>query len=193
MLIVFEGIDGSGKTTQAKILTQKLNTQGFVAHYSKEPTDGPIGTFIRQKVLSDGSIKDPRAVALLYAADRSYHLGNVDLSGRVINVFDRFFYSSLAYQGALGVPIEYILEINSFAPKPDLVFLLDIDPATGLKRLNRFDSYENLGMLLKVRNIYLELAEKHGMIVLNASESVEEISQKIYVAVEEKLAVARKR
>lgn len=193
MLIVFEGIDGSGKTTQAKMLAQKLALKGLKVHYSKEPTDGPIGSFIRQKVLLDGSINDPRAVALLYAADRSMHLKNTDFSDGVINIFDRFFYSSIAYQGALGVPLEYILTINSFAPKPDLVFLLDVDPAVGLKRLNRFDKYENLETLIKVRHIYLDLAEKYGMIVVDASKSLEEISEKIYRIVEETLSAARKR
>lgn len=193
MLIVFEGTDGSGKTTQAKMLVQKLNSKGLVAHYSKEPTEGPIGTLIRQKVLSDGSIRDPRAVALLYAADRSTHITNTDFSPGVINVFDRYFYSSMAYQGALGVPLDYILEINSFAPKPDLVFLFDLDPAVGLKRLNRFDNYENLETLMKVRSIYLDLAEKFGMIVVDASKSVEEVSRKIYGIVEETLSVAHRR
>jgi len=109
-LIVFEGIDGSGKTTQAKILARRLNNQGLKASYSKEPTEGVIGRFIRQEVLANGQITDPRAVVLLYAADRSTHLNSVVFSDDVINIFDRFYYSSVAYQGALGVPIDYILK-----------------------------------------------------------------------------------
>jgi len=183
---VFEGIDGSGKTTQATMLAKRLSSKGLKVHYSKEPTDGCIGLFIRQKVLSEGAITDPRAVALLYAADRSLHLKSTDFSAGTINVFDRFYFSSIAYQGALGVPAEYIFEINSFAPKPDLVFLLDIDPIIGLSRLQRFDRYENLETLAKVRDIYLDLAKKHNMIVLDASKSIEETSQEIYRIVEEK-------
>lgn len=193
MLIVFEGIDGSGKTTQAKILARRLNNQGLKASYSKEPTEGVIGRFIRQEVLTNGQITDPRAVALLYAADRSTHLNSVVFSDDVINIFDRFYYSSVAYQGALGVPIDYILMVNSFAPKPDLVFLMDIDPTLGLKRLNRFDRFENIETLIKVREIYLNLAKRYGMFVIDATKSVEEISNKIMGIVEETRSVAKGR
>ncbi|MEM0120098.1 MAG: dTMP kinase [Thermoprotei archaeon] len=193
MLIVFEGIDGSGKTTQAKILTKRLTERGLKVFYSKEPTEGIIGRFIREEVLSKGRITDPRSIALLYAADRSIHLNSVIFSDDVINIFDRFYYSSIAYQGALGVPVDYIMAVNSFAPKPDLTFLMDIDPLLGLKRLNRFDRFENVETLVKVREIYLSLAKQYGMIVVDAAKGEQEISDKIIKILEETRPVVKTR
>ncbi len=189
---MFEGIDGSGKTTQAKLLAHNLGLLGLNVQYSKEPTDGPIGSFIRQRVLLEGLIVDPRAIALLYAADRSTHVRNTRFSNDVINIFDRYYYSSIAYQGALGVPVEYIFEINSFAPRPDLIFLLDIDPAVGLRRLDKRDSFENLDLLTKVRDLYLSLAKQCSMVIVDATQGVQEIAGNIMRVMEEKGLVTKK-
>lgn len=106
-----------------------------------------------------------------------------------IYILDRYFYSSLAYQGACGVPLSYIEFINSFAPKPDLVFLLDIDPAIGLSRLKQFDKFENLSYLNKVRKLYLYLANKYNMIVFDATEKSEVLAKKIFDVVKKKLGI----
>ncbi|MCL5788610.1 MAG: dTMP kinase [Candidatus Marsarchaeota archaeon] len=163
MLIVFEGIDGSGKSTQAELLTRRLVASGVNASWSKEPTHGLVGRLIREHVLSKPDLTDPVTIALLYAADRAGHLSDVRKEGRDVLIFDRYYYSSIAYQGALGASRSFIESVNSFAPVPDMVFLLDLPVEVSLGRKGSTDEFEKLGFLEKVRKIYLELAEARGI------------------------------
>lgn len=134
--IVFEGIDGSGKTTQVARLAQKMQADGIPFHCTFEPTSGPIGAILRQYLGQRVSF-DPRVLPYLYAADRSDHLYN-DKSGiepalaRGVNVIcDRYILSSFAYQ----VPehsFELVDYLNRNFRKPDLTFFLRRSPASGL-------------------------------------------------------------
>lgn len=187
MLIAFEGIDGSGKSTQARLLVENLQKFGVLCDYSKEPTDGVVGQLIREKVLRAASVSNPFAIALLYAADRATHVDQLSQRKEVVHVLDRYFYSSLAYQGVLGVPQEYILKINSFAPIPDIVFLLDIDPNMSLRRLDSFDEFERLDYLAKVRDLYLKLAESFSLIILDADRPPDRLATDILETVRRKL------
>jgi dTMP kinase len=187
MLIVFEGIDGSGKTTQAKLLFSKLESTGLTVSYSKEPTDGVIGKLIRAEVLNKKNITNALTVVLLYAADRVQHINEVNLKNASINIFDRYYFSSMAYQGCAGASLDFIQSVNSFAPKPDLIFLLDIDPEISLKRLRVHDEFERVEYLKEVRSTYLRLATKHNMIVLDAQNNISALAENIFKIVGDKL------
>lgn len=171
-LWVIEGIDGAGTTTQAHMLIDKLNSQGIPAIYACQPSKGPIGKFIRQvlkgHVKAYGSDKafDLNTMALLFSADRLDHVAGVilpNLQKGVDVVCDRYFYSTMAYQG-VGGDMPWIEELNSKAPRPDRVFFLDISAEKALARVNSRNSgkteneiYENQKFLEKVVKNYRKI------------------------------------
>jgi len=165
-LIDIEGIDGSGKTTQAKMLKNYLETKGYSVELLKEPTNGKIGTLIR-KILHEESNPDPYKMAELYANDRyENYIQNIRPaleSGKII-IMDRYLVSSIAYQCAGGVPLKKVIELNSFAPKPDLVIIIDIPVEIALERMQSMgkmiDSFEKKGFLKKVREKYIQLPKE---------------------------------
>ena len=190
MLITIEGIDGSGKGVQSKLLQRWLKEKGHDAVLTREPTEGAIGKVLRD-ALRAGDL-DPRTEALLFAADRSEHsewiIERLE-EGKVI-VSERYLHSSLAYQGASGVSVEWVREINRFAPSPDLVILLDLSPAEGLKRIGSGNSlrssmrekehFERREFLSKVRAIYLDLEKEcKNMEPIDASGSIEDVQTAI--------------
>ena len=143
LFIAFEGIDGCGKGTQAKILVQNLKGIGKDVILTMEPTKGPIGRMIREHMSSP--FLDDKTLALMFAGDRIEHLQKEVIpemeAGKII-VSDRYVYSSIAYQGQM-VDIEWVGKVNSYAEKPDLVFILDVDPRTARKRMeDRDDDFE---------------------------------------------------
>ena len=116
-LIAIEGIDGSGKTTIAKKIVEWLNKRNIKALYTSEPTRSPIGLLIKDKIISAEKRQDARIEALLFAADRLWHVIDEilpSLNKNIIVVTDRYYFSSIAYQGALGAPISWIKELNKF-------------------------------------------------------------------------------
>jgi len=171
--IVIEGLDGSGKTTQAKLLVAKLRRQ-YNAMYTAEPSKGKIGKFIRSHVLY-GDRRFPTAVeALLFAADRLEHIQNEVLpaiaEGQVV-ISDRYFYSSLAYQGSAGLSLDWIKTINQNALKPDLAIFIDVEPEAVEARLKRRKSVmENMETQRKVRQIYQYFIEKGELIKVDGNQ-----------------------
>ncbi|MEM3526377.1 MAG: dTMP kinase, partial [Candidatus Jordarchaeaceae archaeon] len=137
----------------------------------------------------------PTVYALLFAADRMEHIEKVIkplLSEGVTVVSDRYVESSIAYQAAEGLEIEWIENINRFAISPDLTILLDIDPETALARKKEFrDSFENVEFLKKVRQIYLERARAKKYPIINTNRDIETVHQDIVKCVEQFLNKAQ--
>lgn len=182
--LVLEGIDGSGKTTIAKMLVNDLTNRGFKAYYSFEPW---TSTYVKVLKEEYGSLRDAYLDALTYACDRLIHLKLEVLKlldeGYIV-ISDRYYYSSVAYQSSQNAPFEWVLAINSVFPEPDLAILLDVDPETGLSRKkearSRFPEYENIGFLARVRENYMKLVELGKLILINANAPVEDVYKRVY-------------
>ncbi|ABR55931.1 dTMP kinase [Methanococcus aeolicus Nankai-3] len=181
--IVFEGIDGSGKTTQAKLLADYLN-----GIYTCEPTNGEIGQLIR-KVLG-GKNCEKESLALLFAGDRVEHIKEIEhklIENMVI--CDRYVYSSMVYQSIQGIDIDFIASINRFAKIPDVLIYLDVSIEESLKRMGDRDSkeiFENKEILQKVNKKYMNIINerlfepKNGYILINTdNKTVEEVHKEI--------------
>ena len=183
MLICIEGIDASGKTTQAKLLVKNLNERGYKAVYTSEPTKGFFGQILRQKILY-GNERVPAVVeALLFALDRLEHVEKEikpALEKEKIVVSDRYLYSSIAYQGAAGLDPAWIEEINRWAIKPDLAIYLDVPAEVVIKRLKRKRSVmETLENQRRVRNVYLRLVKEGMLLLVDGNRPIEEIEREI--------------
>ncbi len=186
IFIVVEGLDGSGKTTQAKILASSLN-RNHKALYTAEPSSGKVGAFIRNSILY-GENRPPTAVeALLFAADRIEHVQNEVLpaleEGQIV-VSDRYVYSSLAYQGSAGLSLAWIESINQHALKPDLALFIDVDPEAVFHRLKRRKSVmENLETQRRVREIYLQFVEKGDLVRIDGDKTKSQVADEIFAVV----------
>ena len=202
MFIVIEGIDGAGKSTQARLLAKWFEDRGYEVVLTKEPTDTAFGKLIRKLVLTggkegiiDGARISHEAEALLFAADRAEHVAKLirpSLEACKVVISDRYFYSSLAYQWARGLDLEWLIDLNRFAIRPDLVILLDLPVKESMKRLrsrsikSEFDKIVELQK--RVRENYLKLTERFPeMKIVNALASVEDIHRDIVALVEHEL------
>ena len=179
--ICIEGLDGSGKTTHAHRLVQNLQKQGFDAIYTTEPSRGALGTFIRSYVL-EGEKRVPRVVeAVLFAVDRVEHLETMvkpALNEGKIVISDRCVYSSLAYQGATGLDLEWIEKINSFALPPDLAIYIDVSPEVVVKRIRRKKSVmERLETQRKVQEVYIKFVDKGKLVPIDGDKTKDEVEQ----------------
>ncbi|MEM1658643.1 MAG: dTMP kinase [Candidatus Jordarchaeales archaeon] len=182
LLIVFEGIDGAGKTTHAKLLAEWLSEKGYEVHLTKEPTNGEIGAMLRRQLAE--KVFHPATLALLFAADRVEHtekeIKPMIEAGKIV-VSDRYLESSICYQAASGLSVEWIENINRWALKADLTILLDIDVQTAISRLGNKsrDKFEEEEFLVKVREIYLKRAKRKGYHVIDATPPIGEVQAKI--------------
>ncbi|MDT7876114.1 MAG: dTMP kinase [Sulfolobaceae archaeon] len=183
LIISFEGIDGSGKTTIAKLVFERIvkiigNRKKVLL--TQEPFTKEITSLIEKL-----GWKDPIALTLLFSADRAFHINWILKEGYDIILMDRYIHSTIAYQSVLGVDEEWIRLINSNFPKPDIVILLDIKPETALERLrgkvDKFNFSEKLLSLSKVREKYLELSRKErNFKVINAERELNEIVEEVW-------------
>ena len=171
--IVVEGIDGSGKDTHIKYISEKLQGMGYNVLKTAEPSRNQVGKFLRTYQRRNEKRIPAETEALLFAADRYDHVKNViEPAIRRGNIVfsNRYFYSTLAYQGSMGVDLDWIREINRFAPKPDLAVLLDILPEYSLQRLKRKTTiFEDVANLRRVRNIYMQLVEVGELVIVDAA------------------------
>jgi dTMP kinase len=182
--ICVEGLDGCGKTTQAKILVRKLRRMGYNTVYTAEPSHGKIGRFIKRYYLYRGKRVSSIVEALLFAADRYEHVENEIIpalkDGKIV-VSDRYMYSSLAYQGAVGLSLDWIRKINEHAVTPNLAIFIDVEPDTVIKRLKPKKSVmENLETQRKVREVYLKFVENGELVKVNGNKSKNEVADEIF-------------
>jgi len=183
IFVCIEGLDGSGKTTHAYRLVQNLQKRGFDAVYTTEPGRGELGKFIRASVLQ-GKKRVPRVVeAVLFAVDRVEHLEKdvkpALMEGKVV-VSDRCVYSSLAYQGAAGLDLEWIEEINRFALPPDLALYIDVPPEVVVKRIRRKKSVmERLETQRRVKEVYMKFVDNGKLISIDGDRKKIEVEQNI--------------
>ena len=193
--IVFEGIDGAGKTTQVNLLLEKLEKEGKSAYLTAEPTDLPTGRELR-RVLSGDVKKSDCEIAALFTLDRIAH--NKDAVAGIERVLaagydvicDRYYYSTLAYQG-FSTDYEWVKSMNVGCPeirRPDLCIFLDLTPEESLERIQRgrdkLEIYENVGTLTKVRDAFhkalTDLGDSENIAIVNAYRTPEEISDEIW-------------
>ena len=182
LFIALEGIDGSGKSTQTKLLEQSLIAKGHKVYATFEPTNGPIGTMIRT-VLRGEMKMDERAIAGLFVADRLDHILNVEngilkkLEEGYTVITDRYYFSSYAYHGS-HMDMDWVIACNKMCAdilRPDVNIFIDVPPEVSMQRItaNRqtTELYETLDNLRNVRSKYMEAFEK-----LNTSEHIEIIN-----------------
>jgi dTMP kinase len=163
LLIAFEGIDGSGKTTQAMRLVGNVMSSGNeLVIYTKEPTDGPEGQRLRESART-GRLPPEEELAL-FIADRRRHVDEVilpALENGITVVVDRYYPSNVAYQGARGLdPLTILAQNEAFAPAPDLCVWLDVEPEVSIARISGRggqDAFEYLEDLNRCREIYREI------------------------------------
>ena len=176
MYIVFEGIDGAGKSSQIQLLKEWLEENGLEVELLVEPTDSKVGKLIRELLTYDNATTETmqKTLGLLFAADRMLIMDKLNDKNKVI-ISDRSFISSLAYQE----PKEWINEINKYAKKPDLVLLLDLDVATSVKRCDGEDSFENEEFLNRVKENYFEVIKEFNHEIIDANNGINKVSSDI--------------
>ena len=193
LFITLEVGDGSGKSTQSHLLVDWLRSSGHIVVVTREPGGTDLGIELRELVLHRRGDMDPRAEALIYAADRAHHIATSvrpALERGEVVVQDRYLDSSVAYQGAGRVlDATEVRNLSLWATEgllPDLTILLDLDESTGRDRLDSRTKYDRLeaeenDFHARVRAGYLELAaaEPERFLVLDARDSVDHIAQAI--------------
>ena len=163
MLIVFEGVDGTGKSTQVKLLAHALEKKGLTVHQSFEPTNGTYGALLRSSATRPEGRYTLEEEVELFLKDRKEHVETLispALAKDEIVILDRYYFSTMAYQGAIGADITKIRSTNEeFAPKPDLVLLLTVPIEVSLDRIglrdgegNAFEKRENLEKCSEIFN-----------------------------------------
>lgn len=187
VFICIEGIDASGKTTHARQLVENLLHRGLDSVYTTEPTSGEIGNLIKTHILQSPQRVPSTIEALLFAADRIEHIENMIKpalqEGKII-ISDRYVYSSLAYQGADGLDLKWIEEINKFAVQPDLAIYIDIPAEVVFERLKREKSImENLQTQDRVREVYLKLVKEGKLTLINGNRQWDEVEKDILALV----------
>ncbi len=192
MLIAFEGLDQSGKETQARQLRARLQAERRVVRALSFPDyHTPIGQEI-QRALAGEREFGPAVMQLLYVANRLEHLSRLEhwLAAGDVVVCDRYRASSVAYGEAQGLDPDWLERIQQYLPAPTLTVLLDIAPETAVsrKQTNR-DRYErDLGLLSRVRESYRRQAQQPGWVLVDAEPSRDEVAAAVMAAVLPRLA-----
>jgi dTMP kinase len=197
--VVLEGGDASGKSTQARLLAERLRAVGHQVVETFEPGATAAGAAIRAVLLDGDGPVDPTTEALLMAGDRAQEIAEVirpALAGGADVVSDRYVPSSLAYQGvARGLGVEQIEKLNRWATgglEPDVVVVLDVDEATArARRAGPSDRLERAGAEFHaaVRDAYRDLAGDRGWVVLDGNADVEVVADRVWDAVADRVGV----
>lgn len=188
VFICIEGLDGSGKTTHAHRIVRNLQKNGFDAVYTTEPSTGDLGTFIRSSAVLEGKKRVPRVVeALLFALDRVEHLEK-DVKpaldeGKIV-ISDRCVYSSLAYQGAAGLDLTWIEEINRRALPANLAIYIDVPPEVVVKRIRRKKSVmETLETQRKVQEVYMKYVQNGQLVAVDGDKRKAAVTESILAVI----------
>jgi dTMP kinase len=190
ILIAVEGIDGTGKSTQVALLARYLRGRGCEVVETREPTGGPYGRRIRELFVNRGSCSLEEELAL-FVEDRRQHVREVIAPalarGRVV-VTDRYYFSTAAYQGAAGLDPEEVFARNRFAPRPDLVLLLTMQPESSLARIREsrgeeLNDFEQEDQLRRVAELFASFADP-CITRIDADDSLDSVARKIQRAVD---------
>ncbi|MFA4995565.1 MAG: dTMP kinase [Patescibacteria group bacterium] len=196
LFIAFEGLDGSGSTTQVDLLAKNLRGNGLTVSTTKEPTNNLIGGLIRGVLTKEWTIP-AEGFQLLYAADRSHHLKhtiipNLDKGDVVIT--DRYLFSSIAF-GSIGADIEWLREINKHFILPDITFFIKVPPEVCIDRIGKsrdgFELFEEEKKLEKTLATYELLAkdESNRFVIIDGEKEIGDIEKEIYNIVTSKLNI----
>jgi dTMP kinase len=194
MFIAFEGIDGSGKSTQAKLLADYFIQQGKQVELTAEPTKHGIGKMIRAAFSKEISLQET-TIAALFAADRLEHIQHPEngmlnhLNKGKIVITDRYYFSSYAYH-SVHVPMNWVIQSNSLAAsilKPTINFFIDIDPKVAMERIvatrTNIEIYETEENLVAVRNNYLKafelMANEEKIVFINGNQPQEMVFKEV--------------
>lgn len=191
-LIVLEGLDGAGTTTQMKRIAKRLEDAGKKVFITHEPTDNPIGLLVRS-ILQKKIKTTPLSLALLYASDREDHLNNEEyginkyLDEGYYVISDRYFYSSIAYQ-SVDCSISFIKNINSKFPHADILIFIDTPTDDCMDRIDKRgeekELFEKSSFLDNVRKNYLsiikELPEDVKLVNIDGRKTIDEIEEEIW-------------
>ncbi len=183
ILIAIEGVDGAGKTTQTILLRDHFRRLGLKVAVFKEPTNGQYGKKIKELAMFGRHVVTPEQELELFIKDRiedcKYNIKPA-LDSKQLVIIDRYYFSSIAYQGALGLDVNYILQRNEqIAIKPDLVVILDLAVKIGLSRISNFrnetpNHFEKEEYLEKVREIFRQTHAPYIQLI-NASKNEESV------------------
>jgi len=194
LFIAFEGIDGSGKSTQAKLLAEHLTQADYKVYSTFEPTKSEIGVLIRN-ILTHKTQADQKTIAALFLADRFNHILNKTdglikkLEEGYTVICDRYYFSSYAYH-SVHMPMDWVIEANRLCAemlRPDITVYIDILPENSMSRITKnrenTELYETLENLTNVRNRYLEafekLKDKERIFITNGDRPADEICKNI--------------
>jgi dTMP kinase len=200
VLITFEGVEGSGKSTQCRLLAERLTRRALEVVLTSEPDGTALGTAIRELFETGGPPPTALAQAFLFMAARQQHVGEVirpALGRGAVVLSDRYVDATMAYQGfGQGLDLETIRDLNALATGgvlPDLTLLLDLDPAVGMARIGgrRLDAFERMDLAFhrRVREGYLEIAraEKRRVVVVRADRDEAVVQAAVAAIVDELL------
>ncbi len=193
-LIAIEGCDGSGLSTQTKLLCEFLRNKNHEILQTKEPTENFVGKIIRS-ILGKEIITDRKTLQLLFCADRAHHLESEIIpalkNGKIV-VTDRYIMSTLAF-GSLDIEVGWLKKLNETFPTPDLTIFIDVPEDVSISRIKnsrpKIELFEEAEKLKKIRENYRKLSREFpNVISIDGTKSVEEVFENVKSAVERFLA-----
>lgn len=196
VLIAIEGIDGAGKTTQSKLLLNRITSAGYSAVWLHEPTNGQYGEKIRDLAKNGRQKITPEQESDLFYKDRIEDVNqNIKpkLNEKNVVIMDRYYFSNVAYQGARGLNPDDVEQMNKrIAPEPDKIIILDISPSESLKRIKATresgpNAFEKANYLEEVRKIFLkQFADRKNVSIIDGdgSHTEQEVADSVWSIVE---------
>ena len=189
LFIIFEGIDGTGKSTQVHLLAEKLRQLGYAVVATREPTDSSYGRKIRELFADRGAVSHEEELEL-FIADRDLHVKDViapALADGCIVICDRYYLSTVAYQGANGLDPAMILKKNESFPVPDLAIILEIDPSASIQRIRNHrnehpNDFEQEANLRKVAANFAAMPQEYIKRIKGAGP-IEDVQRLVFEAV----------